>query len=129
MSFELNEQTFMMYAIKNYDNPHCCGITEFFDDLKRFKYIKRLFRKAKRTADLKERLILNHLVVIYNLFGPDAATRMLFYKIDPEDWVQLKTFLVFLNYMPERIVLANGTSLPAADIALDQNIIDTLRNI
>lgn len=125
---ELNDDTFAMYAIKNYDNPSCSGLTEFNDDIQRFKYLKRLFRKAKR-GELKERLILNHIVVLYNLFGVEPATRMLFYKIGAEDWPQLKTFLVFLNFMPENIVLANGKSLPSADIALDADLVDILRKI
>jgi hypothetical protein len=125
---ELNDETFLMYAIKNYDNPNCSGLTEFNDDVQRFKYLKRLFRKAKR-GELKERLILNHIVVLYNLFGVDAATRMLFYKIETQDWPQLKTFLVFLNFMPESITLASGKVLPSADITLDSELIDVLRKI
>jgi hypothetical protein len=125
---ELNDETFIMYAIKNYDNPNCTGLTEFHDDVQRFKYLKRLFRKANR-GELKERLILNHLVVLYNLFGAEAATRMLFYKIDNIDWPQLKTFLVFLNFMPENLVLADGSNMPSADIALVPALIDVLRKI
>jgi hypothetical protein len=87
-----------------------------------------LFRKANR-GELKERLILNHLVVLYNLFGAEAATRMLFYKIDNIDWPQLKTFLVFLNFMPENLVLADGSNMPSADIALVPALIDVLRKI
>jgi hypothetical protein len=90
-----------MYAIKHYDNPHCKGMDEFLDDLKRFKYLKRLFRKYNTGKDLKERLILNHIIVIYNLFGPEAATKMLFYKIEQKFWSQLKTFFsVFEFYAP-----------------------------
>jgi len=126
---ELNEDNFIMYAIKHYDNPNCSGMMEFNDDVRRFKYLKRLFRKARRGEDLKERLILNHLIVLYNLFGVDAATRMLFYKIDINDWPQLKTFLVFLNFMPENLVLADGSNMPSADIALVPALIDVLRKI
>ena len=126
---ELTEDNFIMFAIKNYDNPSCSGMAEFNDDVKRFKYLKRLFRKARNHKDLKERLILNHLIVLYNLFWPEAATRMLFFKIDKDDWPKLKTFLVFLNYMPEFLMLPSGDSIPSAEIKLDPALIDILRNI
>ena len=75
-----------MYAIKHYQNPSCQGMEEFYDDMKRFKYIKRLFRKYKETGELKERLLLNHIIVLYNLFGADAASTLLFFKIELEYW-------------------------------------------
>jgi hypothetical protein len=129
MKFELNEDNFVMYAIKHYDNPHCKGMDEFLDDLKRFKYLKRLFRKHYAGKGLKERLILNHIIVIYNLFGPDAATKMLFYKIEKKFWSQLKTFLVFLNFMPLEVLVSKGIEIKEADIPLDEEIIITLRSI
>lgn len=119
MKFELTEDNFIFYAIKNYDNPACKGMSEFEDDLKRFRYLKRLFKKYTAGKGLKERLIVNHLVVIYNLFGAPAATNMLFFKIDKKHWIQLKTFLVYLNYMPE-----NETDIP-----LDKQVIEALRKI
>lgn len=76
MNLDLTEENFTLYAIKHYDNPACKGIAEFNDDLKRFRYLKRLFNKYTAGKDLKERLILNHLVVIYNLFGAEAATKI-----------------------------------------------------
>lgn len=118
MNFELTEENFTIFAIKHYDNPFCKGMVEFEDDLKKFRYLKRLFRKYTAGKELKERLIVNHLVVIYNLFGP-AATSMLFFKIEKKYWSQLKTFLVFLNYMPE-----NETDIP-----LDQRVVEALRKI
>jgi len=129
MKFELNEDNFIIYAIKHYDNPHCKGMDEFMDDLKRFKYLKRLFRKYNSGKDLKERLILNHIIVIYNLFGAEAATKMLFYKIEQKFWSQLKTFLVFLNFMPLEVIVSKGIEFKEADIPLDDNIIKTLREI
>ena len=87
----------LMYAIKNYDNPHCEGEKEFEDDLKRFKYIKRLLRKYYDTKVLKERLLLNHIIVLNNVFGPDACATLLLYKIQPEYWPALKSFLLYLN--------------------------------
>jgi len=129
MKFELNESTFTMYAMKYYDNPTCKGIEEFNDDLKRFRYLKRLFRKFKGGKDLKERLILNHLIIIYNLFGSEAASRMLFYKIERRFWPQLKTFLVFLNFMPEKIIDRDGNIINESEIGIDPVITETLRKI
>jgi len=128
MKIELNENNFLMYAIKNYDNPNCTGLNEFYDDLKKFKYVKRLLRKYVAGRILKERLILNHLVVIYNLFG-SAATNMLFFKIEKKLWPQLKTFLVFLNYMPLEVIVSKGIEIKESDIPLDEEIIKKLRTI
>ena len=89
----------LMYAIKNYNNPHCEGEKEFEDDLKRFKYIKRLLRKYYDTKVLKERLLLNHIIVLNNVFGPDACATLLLYKIQEEYWPVLKAFLLFLNIL------------------------------
>jgi hypothetical protein len=129
MKFELTEENFLLYAIKNYDNSNCRGMDEFLDDLKRFKYLKRLLRKYTAGKGLKERLILNHIIVIYNLFGVEAATKMLFFKIDKKFWSQLKTFLVFLNFMPLEIVVSKGIEIKEADIAIDNKIANILRQI
>ena len=91
----------LMYAIRNYDNPHCEGEKEFEDDLKRFKYIKRLLRKYYDTEILKERLLLNHIIVLNNVFGVDACATLLLYKIQEEYWSALKSFLLFLNILKE----------------------------
>ena len=91
----------LMYAIKNYDNPHCEGEKEFEDDLKRFKYIKRLLRKYYDTEVLKERLLLNHIIVLNNVFGPDACATLLLYKVQKEYWPTLKSFLLYLNIIRE----------------------------
>ena len=98
---KLTKDNIVMYAIRHYDNPSCSGMDEFHDDMKRFKYIKRLIRKYKDTGVLKERLILNHIIVINNLFGPEAASTLLFFKIEQEFWSCLKPFLEFLSIMPE----------------------------
>ena len=87
----------LMYAIRNYTNPHCEGEKEFEDDLKRFKYIKRLLRKYYDTGILKERLLLNHIIVLNNVFGADACATLLLYKIQEDYWPVLKSFLLFLN--------------------------------
>ena len=120
MNFELNEETFLIYAIKHYDNPSCSGMKEFLDDLKAFKYLTRLFRRYKQRDDLKERLIINHLVVLYNIFGAEASTHMLFHKINKDYWPVLKTFLIYLKYVaPEEMPL----------ITIDSKVADVLRKI
>ena len=89
----------MMFAIKHYDNHQCEGEKEFHDDMKRFKYIKRLLRKYKETGVLKERLLLNHIIILKNLFGPEACVTLLLFKIQREHWETLKSFLLFLNIL------------------------------
>jgi hypothetical protein len=117
---ELTENNFTIFAAKHYDNPQCLDIAEFEDDLARFKYVKRLLRRYQQSGDLQERLILNHLIIISNVFGITAANRMLFFKIEEELWPALKTFLVYLNYLPEN---------EKVEIPLDQNIVKVLRSI
>ena len=94
---QITHQNVVMYAIKNYDNPQCEGEKEFEDDLKRFKYIKRLLSRYYDTGILKERLLLNHLIVLNNVFSVEAATTLLLYKIQPTHWPALKSFLIYLN--------------------------------
>ena len=91
----------MMFAIKHYDNPQCEGEKEFHDDMKRFKYIKRLLRKYKDSGVLKERLLLNHIIILNNLFGPEACVTLLLFKIQNEYWETLKSFLLYLNILRE----------------------------
>ena len=98
---KLTKDNITMYAIQHYHNPSCEGMSEFNDDMKRFKYIKRLFRKYKDTGSLKERLLLNHIIVLNNLFGAEASSTLLFFKTEQEYWPALKAFLEFLNIMPE----------------------------
>ena len=98
----LSNENIMMFALKHYDNPQCEGEKEFHDDMKRFKYIKRLLRKYKDHGVLKERLILNHIIVLNNVFGPDACSTLLLFKIEQEHWPQVKSFLSFLGMLPEK---------------------------
>jgi len=128
-SFRITESNFVMYAMKNYDNPHCIDIEEFNDDLKRIKYIKRLLNRHATTTVLKERLILNHIILLYNVFSIEAATRMLFFKIEPKLWPSLKTFLVFLNYMPERISAVMEQDIISTDIPINMDIANKLRTM
>ena len=98
---KLTKDNIMMYAIQHYHNPSCEGMSEFKDDMKRFKYVKRLFRKYEDTGILKERLLLNHIIILNNLFGAEASSTLLFFKTEREHWPALKGFLEFLNIMPE----------------------------
>ena len=97
----INSDNVLMYAIRHYNNPQCEGEKEFEDDLKRFKYIKRLLRKYYDTGILKERLLLNHLIVLTNVFGTTALTTLLLHKIQKEYWSTLKSFLIYLNTISE----------------------------
>lgn len=126
---ELNDDNFVMYAIKHYDNKNCTGLSEFYDDLNKFKYLKRLFKKFNDKGELRERLILNHIIVIYNLFGVEAATKMLFYKIEKQYWSQLKTFLVFLNFMPRLVIVSKEIHIKDSDIIIDESILETLKKL
>ena len=98
---KITNDNIMMFAIKHYDNPQCEGEKEFYDDMKRFKYIKRLLRKHKDTNVLKERLLLNHIIVLHNLFGSEACVTLLLFKIQREYWDTLKSFLLYLNILRE----------------------------
>jgi len=97
---ELNEDNFLLFAIKNYENPQAVTKEDFDKDLNHFKYIKRLLKRYKNTGELKVPLLINHFIVLYNIFG-EAATPMLFFKIEKELWSTMKTFVLFLNKIPE----------------------------
>lgn len=124
---KLTEENFQLFAMKYYQNPNCTDLLEFHDDLRKIRYIKRLFKKYKETKELKERLILNHLVVLYNMFESKAMTKMLLYKLD-EYHSYLKPFLILLNYWPEEILL-NGKKIVDSKISLDKGIVEALRKI
>lgn len=122
---KLSEENFVLYAMKHYDNPQCQTVQEFEEDLKRFLYLKKLFARYKKNGDLKERLILNHIIVLYNIFG-EALTNMLFFKIEEEYWPALITFLIYLNKVDEKI---EYKSMLVSDIQIDQNVASVLRKI
>ena len=98
---KITKDNWLFYAIKNYDSPNLDSEKEFNEDIKRFKYLKRLFRKWKTTGELKTRLIINHIVVLHNVFGVEACCTLLLFKIEREFWVILKTFLLYLNYIKD----------------------------
>jgi len=122
---KLTESNFLLYAMHNYDNPQCHSLDEFQEDLKKFLYLKKLISRYKKDNELRERLILNHIIVLYNVFG-DATTNMLFYKIDEQSWDVLITFLVYLERMPEELP---NYAIKLSDIKLDETIIASLRKI
>ena len=125
---DLTDANFLMFAMKEYNNQQCTNIDEFYDDLKKIKYIKRLINRFLENGNLKEILILNHLIVFYNVFDNKAATRLLFFKIEEKYWSVLKTFLIYLSMMPETVKGIRGEDIISSDIQLNQEVIDKLRN-
>lgn len=125
---DLNDENFMMYAMKCYASPNCI-MSEFEGDIKRTKYLKRLFRRYKITKSLKERLIINHIILLNNVFGPEATARILFYKTDVRDYDILKTFLDYLDIMPDFVYGINGKTIVSSEIPLDINVAEILRHI
>ena len=125
---DLTDANFLMFAMKEYTNQQCTNIDEFYDDLKKIKYIKRLINRFLESGKLKEILILNHLVVFYNVFDNKAATRLLFFKIEEKYWSVLKTFLIYLSMMPEIVKGIRGKDIISSDIQLNQEVIDKLRD-
>jgi hypothetical protein len=129
MSFDnLMNDNIILYCMKAYERPDMI-MSEFKEDMKRFDYLKRLFRRYRKSDELREQLVLNHLVVIYNVFGPEVATRLLFFKMAKEDYPALKTYLLFLNYMPTKVVGIKGQDILSSDIEVDMRIADALRKI
>jgi len=117
---EITKDNWLLFAQQNYDNPTLEKEEEFYDDIKRFKYLKRLFRKYDITKDIKIRLVLNHLVVLQNVFGVEAAVTLLLYKVDEKYWSILKTCLNYLNYLyPHEL----------QDIKTDKNIEEMLKQL
>lgn len=127
--FDLCDENFLIYASKNYDRPHILQ-REFEDDLKHIKYLKRLIKKYRMAGEFRERLILNHIIVLSNVFGVEATTNMLFFKMNEEDYPILKTLLIYLNYMPERFkVTFDKYHIRQEEIPVDLHIAQILRNI
>lgn len=118
--FELNEANLLLYAAKHYYNPKYIDADEFYEDLKRFKYVKRLLNRYYETGKLSERLILNHLIVIFNVFGIEASLKILELKLEERYWPQLKPFLIFLRYIRND---------QYTNISMDSTIVDQLRKI
>ena len=129
MSFDdLNNDNIMIFAMKVYDKPNCI-MSEFKEDMKRFNYLKRLFRRYAKVGEMRERLILNHLVVLYNVFGVEATTRLLFFKMAKTDYPALKTYLLFLSCMPDVVRGIKGQDIISSEIPVDTGVAETLREI
>jgi len=129
MSFDnLTDENVLLYAAKAYDKPNCV-MSEFTEDMKRLNYLKRLFRRYRKHGEMRERLILNHIVVLNNLFGPEVTTRLLFFRMSKDDYSILKTYLVFLSLMPDRIFGIDGKDIISSDIQIDMKIAEELRKI
>lgn len=126
--YNLTPENIMIYAIKSYDKPTYIK-SELHDDLKHLSYTRRLFRRYHQYGELRERLILNHIVILYNIFGVVAATRLLFYHVREEDHAILKTFLLFLNYMPPKVEGIRGRTICSDDLQVDPLVVDLLRRI
>jgi len=124
----LTEQNFSLFAAQSYNNPSCMDVLEFQEDLNRIKYLKRLFKRYDEKGDLKERLVINHLIVIYNVFEREAATRMLVMKLDGY-LHYLKPFLVMMGYWPRTIDGIKGTNIDGDGVPVDSKIAETLRRI
>jgi len=114
-----------MYAMKHYENPQCEGIEEFYDDLNRIKYLKRLFRRFKSSGNFRERLILNHIIILGNVYGIVPTVRMMFFKLEKELHPMIKTCLVFLNMLPEQDI----PEVDLVSIPLDNDVIKLLREV
>ena len=127
---KLDETNFLLYAAKHYNNHQCYDTVEFYDDLKRFNYIKRLLNQYAESGDLKERLILNHIIVLYNVFGAEATARMLFFKMRAHHAV-IVPFLSLLGILPQKIINIGirSESFDTKDIVPDRYIEDILRKI
>jgi len=119
---ELNEENFLLFAIKHYENPQAVTREDFEKDLNHFKYIKRLLKRYKGSGELKVHLLINHFIILYNIFG-DATTPMLFFKIEKELWSSVKTFIMFLDKLPE------FPKCYIHDIEMDQKCLEELEKI
>lgn len=130
MNEPLSEVNFVLFAAKHYDNPNCYDTLEFYEDLNRFKYIKRLFNRYEETGELKERLIINHLTVLYNVFGVEAATMMLMLKMDGY-YQYLKPFLSLLGMLPDTVpgIGMSNKTIDTTLIESNTHIVEVLRNI
>jgi len=117
---QLTDENLLIYAAKHYTNPRCIDAEEFYEDLNRIKYIKRLLNKYEESGNISERLILNHLIVFFNVFGIEPALNMLEFKLDGKYWPVIKPFLIFLKYIRND---------QYTDIKMDQNVVDVLRKI
>ena len=115
---DLTSENYVLYTMKHYDNPQCTTVEEFNDDLNKIKYVKRLFNRFLETGELRTNLIMNHLIVIYNVFETEAATRMLFFKVEKKFYSILKPFLLFMERLPKVVKGIDGKDVVVNDLSL-----------
>lgn len=127
----LTDDNFILYCAKYYDNPNCRDSKEFFQDLKHIKYVKKLLTRYEKNNELNERLILNHIIILNNLFSPEHTVRILFLKVPEEQYPFLKPFLVFLDLLPDKVynIRENGKTYLTDIIPMDSTIVKALRKI
>lgn len=123
---DLNDSNVLLYAAKCYDKPNCIQ-SEFDEDYKKFRYIKRLLHRYRLTGEIKERLLLNHLILCQNVFGIEASTRILFLRCNEKDYSALKTFLLYTSAMPNIVRGVDGRDIISSDIAVDLRLVEVLR--
>ena len=126
---DLNKENIDIFSESSYRNPQCLSYEDFYEDMNRVKYVKRLFNKYNRGGEIKTRLILNHIIAFYNVFENRDATRILFFKMEENYWPLLKTFLLYLSYMPEIVHAVNGRNIMSDDINIDVSIFRELEDI
>lgn len=125
----LSKENIDIFSELSYRNPQCLSAEDFYEDMNRIKYVKRLFNKYIKGEDIKTRLILNHIIAFYNVFEKRDATRILFFKMEENYWSLLKTFLLYLSYMPEVVHGVNGRNILSEEININEEIFKELENI
>jgi len=126
---DLNKENIDIFSELSYKNPQCLSYEDFYEDMYRIKYVKRLFNKYNRGGEIKTRLVLNHIIAFYNVFEKRSATRILFFKMEEKYWSLLKTFLLYLSYMPEIVHGVNGRNIMSEEININIDIFKELENI
>lgn len=129
MMNNISKENIDLFSETSYRNPQCLSSEDFYEDMYRIKYVKRLFNKYHRGGEIKTRLILNHIIAFYNVFENRDATRILFFKMEEKYWSLLKTFLIYLSYMPEIVHGVNGRNIMSDDINIDFDVYKELENI
>jgi len=127
--FDLNEENIDDFSEKSYRNPQCVCVEDFYEDMNRIRYVKRLLNKYKKGGELKTRLILNHIICFYNVFDKYSATRIWFFKIEKVYWPVLKTFLEYLSLMPVVIYSVNGENIISENLEIDEKVLKDLENL
>lgn len=126
---ELNDDTFELFAMKHYRNENCFDISEFYEDIKRIRYIRILINRYKDTGNLQERLILNHFIAMGNVFSIDGLVKLILHKVDEDDYQYIKPFLSYLNFMPKIVYGVKGRNIWDSEIRSDEHITKKLNEL